>query len=209
MAQWQSLLLLLTSLLLTPNATANSLPPPHEAVQCGVANKSGELPNARFERKGGVITRAKVVLQHDELTVPNVAQGRDLAKYDKVTLTEPARTVLQRQHSQVLAQARSFLFEHWRDHKYAYLKLTGSSVDATSTSHIFVEEDSKGRWRVAWRIVRDVGEVDDLPTYYGVQWVKPAPYGEHGAPLGTGESPDPTRHRLEFRDKCGDIEQTL
>jgi hypothetical protein len=206
-------------MLLTYDVAA-SIPPPHEAAKCSVASESGERPNARFARKGGRTARAKVVFQDDELTVKDVAQGRDLAKYERLTLTRPSKVFLmtrrgmtgeqaEREARQVLARARTFLFEHWRDHKQAYITLTGSSVDATSTSHIFVEQDSSGRWRVAWRIVLDMGEVDDLPTYYTVEWVKPAAYGEHGTPLLVGESPDPIRNMLEFRDKCGDIEHSL
>jgi hypothetical protein len=87
------------------------------------------------------------------------------------------------------------------------LLLTLSSVDATSTSHVFVEPDEAGRWRVYWRIVRRHSEVDDVPTAYGVRWVIPArDWDAPDTPVPQGQEPDPLRDRLEFRDACGDVE---
>ena len=107
----------------------------------------------------------------------------------------------------IIVSARSFLWEHWHNQKPAYLTLTGSSVDATSTPHIFVEQEEAGRWRVAWRIVRHNGVIDDLPTYFAVEWVRPNGCGKPELPLRRSEEPDPKKHELEFRDKCGDVEQ--
>ena len=36
-------------------------------------------------------------------------------------------------------------------------------MDATSTSHIFIEPAASSVWQVSWRIVRHNNEVDDLP----------------------------------------------
>jgi hypothetical protein len=44
------------------------------------------------------------------------------------------------------------------------LILTLSSVDAT-TSHVIIQKDEIGRWRVYWRIVRYHSEVDGLAHY--------------------------------------------
>jgi hypothetical protein len=77
----------------------------------------------------------------------------------------------------------------------------------TSTSHVFIEKDEIGRWRVYWRIVRHRSEVDDLPTSYAMRWVIPArEWDTPGTPLVQGQDPDPVRHRLEFRDICGNVE---
>ena len=132
-----------------------------------------------------------------------------MKQYDTLKLNHKATTIVGLRNDPILAHARTFLFEHWRDQKQAYLSLTLRSVDATSTSHIFIEQDRTGRWRVSWRIVRHMGEVDDLPTYYSMRWVIPGGYEEPGAPLAEGQAHDPIKNRLEFRDKCGDIEQTL
>ncbi len=74
----------------------------------------------------------------------------------------------------IFVTARTFVWEHWHDQKPGYLTITGSSVDATSTS----QPDDAGRWRV-------------------------------GIPLRADEKPDATKHKLEFRDKCGDVEDSL
>jgi hypothetical protein len=56
-------------------------------------------------------------------------------------------------------------------------------------------------------IVRDCSEIDDLPTTYAVPWVTPAHgWDAPGTPLAQGVEPDPLRHRLEFRDVCGNVE---
>jgi len=142
------------------------------------------------------------------LTTGDIAQGRDLNGYERLNVKDPEPGFAAEIPS-IMASARSFLWEHWSDKKPAYLTITGSTVDATSTSHVFVEEDQSGRWRVAWRIVRHNGHIDDLPTYYSVEWVRPAGWNEPGLPLRPGEKPDPKKHELEFRDKCGEVEQSL
>ncbi len=190
-------------------STHPQVPPALEAANCASTAPRDELPNARFARKGGRSTRyVKVRREGTALTVDDVAQGRDLRRYDRLELADPEpRAVSDRRGDWIIAKARKFLWEHWRDHKRAYLLLTLSSVDATGTSHVFVEKDEIGRWRVYWRIVRDHSEIDDLPTTYAVQWVTPArDWDSPGTPLAQGEEPDPLRHRLEFRDVCGDVE---
>ena len=184
----------------------HSMPPPLEARNCGEPEPAEELPNDRFARKGGRETQVKVFFEGDALTASGIEQGRDLSRYETLNLVNPNR---HGKSVQVYAQARTFVWDHWRAKKHGYLVLTSSSVDATSTSHIFVEQDDTGRWRVAWRIVRHSGEIDDLPTYYGVMWVVPQGWDVPGKPLAPNEQPDPRRHELEFLDKCGDIEQSL
>lgn len=187
--------------------THPQVPPPLEAKGCTSTASPDELPNARFVRKGGRTTRyVKVWRQGTALTVDDVAQGRDLRHYDRLEVADPEpRTVSDRRRDSYLAQAQTFLWEHWRDRKQGYLILTLSSVDATSTSHVFIEKDEIGRWRVYWRIVRHDSEVDDLPTAYAVRWVIPTgSWDAPGTPLDQGQEPDPVRDRLEFRDICGD-----
>lgn len=179
------------------------LPPAVEAKLCTPAPKN-ELPNDRFARKGGRETKVSVRLEKGLLTVAGVEQGRDLSLYERVDLGS-----VRNESTSAFADARLFLWEHWSTQKFGYLTLTGSSVDATSTSHIFIERDETGRWRVAWRIVRHYGLIHDLTTYYAVDWVRPGGWRKPGLTLGVGEQPDPNKHELEFRDKCGDIEQSL
>jgi hypothetical protein len=156
--------LLLLALLGSAQAQQN-VPAPIEAPDCTVAAPSNELPNARFTRKGGRTTPSKVSFQNGVLIVKDVAQARDLQKYEMLTLANPKHlTVFERKDDPIIPRARTFIWQHWHDRKQGYLVLTLSSVDATGTSHVFVEQDNTSRWRVSWRIVRDRGEVDDLPT---------------------------------------------
>jgi hypothetical protein len=186
------------------------VPPPLEAKNCEAAADPDERPNHRFERKGGRTTNATVRTQGGALTVDDVAQGRDLGRYDKFEVANPQpRLISEIERDPLLARARTFLWEHWRDRRQAYLIVTMSSVDATITSHVFVEQDEAGRWRVCRRIVRQTGVIHGLPTAYSVEWA--IGIGWHGprTPLARGQEPDPTKHVLEFRDKCGDVEGSL
>jgi|SRR6266542_554901 len=186
------------------------LPPPLEAKDCGAPKDKRELPKDRFARKGGKESEASVRFDGNLLTVEGIEQGRDLNRYERLDVADPRpRPVAEMESASITVRARSFLWEHWRDKKPGYLTITASSVDATSTSHIFVEEDEKGRWRVAWRLVLHIGHINDLPTYYGVEWVRPAGWNKPGLPLRPGEKPDPKKHELEFRDKCGEVETSL
>lgn len=197
-----SLLLILVCLLSLPafeSASQKQTPAPLHAKECGPAKDKNELPKDRFARKGGRETKTTVLVDQGILTAVDIAQDRDLNKYERLNL----------KNNPSLPQARTFLWEHWRDKKAAYLTLTLSSVDATSTNHVFIEQHQSGRWRVAWRIVRHNGDIDDLPTYYALEWVKAAGWRKPGVPLGADEMPDSQKHQLEFRDVCGDIEQTL
>jgi hypothetical protein len=201
---------LLMLLLLSGAYAQQKLPPPKEPSDCSGATSPRELPNARFARKGGRITPSKVFFQKGVLTVKDVAQGRNLSRYETLTLTNTKPTpVVERKSDPILASARTFLWQHWHDRKQGYLILTLSSVDATSTSHVFVEQENTGRWCVYWRIVRHMGDVDDLPIYYSIEWVIPAGFRQPRKPLPDGQHPDPVNNELEFRDKCGDVEQSL
>lgn len=178
---------------------------------CDSTAPADELPNGRFLRKGGRRTRyVKVWNEGSALTIADVAQGRDLTGYDKLEVADPVpRTVSDRRRDPYMSQARTFLWEHWHDRKRGYLILTLSSVDATGTSHVFVEKDEFGRWRVYWRIVRQHSEVDDAPTAYAMKWVIPNGWDQPGTPLPDGQAPDPVRDRLEFRDICGDFQSSF
>src|SRR5690349_14953866 len=105
------------------------VPPAVEASDCNTPPKPGEHAPEKFKRKGGRREQDKIVSDDGHLTVKNIAQGRDLGGYDHLRLNDPSRLVIQRDQSQVLAHARTFLYEHWRDHKRAYLVFTGRSVD--------------------------------------------------------------------------------
>ena len=81
--------------------------------------------------------------------------------------------------------------------------LTASSVDHTSTSHIFVEPDDNGRWRVYSRRL-DQRELVDQPTTYSLIWVKPNGWENPGTPIPATQKPDLLNDELEFRDVCGE-----
>src|SRR5690348_15161780 len=73
----------------------NRVPRPIEAAHCSDVANTDELPNARFKRKGGRSTPSKVLFSDGELTVADVAQGRDLKLYDVLKLNPKSRTVVE------------------------------------------------------------------------------------------------------------------
>jgi len=185
------------------------VPPSLGPTDCLSEAQAIGTPRERFASQGGRTTSyVKVWREGLSLTAANVTEGRDLRQYEQLELADPEpRTVADRRGDGILAKAREFIWDHWQDRKRGYLRLTLSSVDATSTSHIFVEKDDAGRWRVYWRIVRHHSEVDDLPTAYDVRWVVASrDWNAPGTPVPPNEKPDPLRHRLEFRNTCGDLE---
>lgn len=182
-----------------------SVPPGMESPDCIKQAPPDENPKNRFVRQGARVTRyPNAQWQGDSYTVPSIAQGRNLAMYERLELRD-------REHSHgeeswrnpVLAQARSFLWDHWQRRERAYLILTTSSVDHTGTSHVFIEPDDSGRWRVYRRFL-DSRELVDEPTAYSVAWVKPNGGDKPGTPLPVGQEPDPLSDELEFRDVCGE-----
>ena len=97
------------------------------------------------------------------LTTANITDHRDLAKYDDgghfdcrrygkdwFKDREKAKAII----ASSVDGARNFIWTHWQGKKGGYLRITFNTVDATSTSHIFIEPDAKGNWQIIWRIVR-------------------------------------------------------
>lgn len=184
-----------------------AVPPSLGSANCLPSPVKRSLPREDFEARGGRASAVKVKREASgAYTMDGVAQGRNLERYDKLEIPNPRYE--EKAMLSAYMEARTFVWEHWRDHRPAYLVITISSVDATSTSHIFVEPDDSGRWRLAERIVRHHGEVDDAPTDYSVEWVFTNSKGRR-TPLPSDQEPDPAKHYLEFRDKCGELNGSL
>ena len=101
-------------------------------------------------------TQTSLVMHGRELTASNIAQGRDLKLYDDGGHFDC------RQYSSSdkaprncdFPKVREFIWEHWQKKRRGYIRLTVDSVDTMSTSHIFIEPDSRGIWHVAWRVAQ-------------------------------------------------------
>jgi len=207
---WSIACAVVVLLLLIPTAIEYRLS--HRTVPAGVQRGECFTPPAEGEngydwliRLGGRVDRSPNAQWVDHaFTRPDVAQGRNLGKYDKLDLID-------REHfhpwemwqNSILAQARTFVWEHWQKPKRAYLTLTLSSVDSTGTSHIFVEPDDTGRWRVYRRYLSQRALVDE-PTAYSLVWVRPPAWDKAGIPVSSGQPPQPLTDQLEFHDVCGE-----
>ena len=120
----------------------------------------------------------QIVWAGSELTAPEITQGRDLSAYDAGGHLDCGRAAHQELFARVqcVAEARSFISEHWRQRRRGYIRLSQDSVDARATAHIFIEPDPDGVWRIAWRmayagIQRETG-LRDLPDTYQLTLVK-------------------------------------
>ncbi|MGI8482374.1 MAG: hypothetical protein ACR2MF_09980 [Chthoniobacterales bacterium] len=120
----------------------------------------------------------QIVWSGSELTAPDIAQGRDLSIYDAGGHLDCGRSLHRELFDRVqcIAEARAFISEHWRQRRRGYIRLSKDSVDAHATAHIFIEPDSRGVWRIAWRmahsgIFRPLA-LKDLPDTYQLTSLK-------------------------------------
>lgn len=203
-------LLLLIPLRIEYRLAHPTVPPGFQRSECLTPAAEGGRGGDRLEQLGGRTTRyPNAQWGGNSYTIPDIAQGRCLDKFDKLELTDREHFhPWEREHSPILAQARSFLWDHWEKRKRAYLILTLSSVDRTTTAHIFIEPDDSGRWRVYWRMLTP-GSLTDEPTAYSVTWITPSEGDRQAALLPTDRKPDPMNDRLEFHDVCGEEDGEL
>jgi hypothetical protein len=141
------------------------------AIATTVAAQS-ETRREKFFALGGRETPAKIIAHGVELTTDDIAQGRDLSSYDQAGFFD-CRSVAPppRPHCE-LETIRKFIWEHWQAKRRGYIRVTWNSVDATSTSHVFIEPAAEGgSWHVTWRIVRDRRFITELPDITSVAWV--------------------------------------
>jgi hypothetical protein len=130
-----------------------------------------ETEGQKFYGLGGKDTTAKVIRRGQELTTDDIAQGRDLSTYGDGGFfdcsdywNKPSRDY--REFSAI----RKFIWRHWQQKERGYIRVTLNSRDAWSTSHIFIEPSSGGRWHVAWRIARHNNAISDCPDITSVAW---------------------------------------
>jgi hypothetical protein len=173
--------------------------------------KQDETANERFYRKGGKETKASVIVKNGKLITLDIAQERDLASYDDGgdincrvgTVRYPGETAADFSWERCqLSKFRDFVWEHWQTKRRGYLRISFDSVDAVSTSHLFIEPDTDGKWHVAWRIVRHIGEITDMPNIRGIKQ-RAATSNDFGCRCSPGSM------ILSFIDWEGDEIQTL
>jgi hypothetical protein len=150
------------------------------AIASGVESQKrrNETPSERFYRKGGKETKAKVFVDHGALATSDIAQKRNLTIYDDgghincrlgmVLYSGETANDFSRERCQ-LSKLRDFVWEHWQTKKRAYIRISFDSVDAVSTSHLFIEPDRDGQWHVAWRIARHTNEITDIPEIRAIR----------------------------------------
>jgi len=124
-------------------------------------NRTGSLHVATFQAEDGGFT-TNAIAGTRNLPLYDDAGHFDCREFTREAIYKRPKEEKARIAS-AMGNARAFIWEHWQSKKRGYIRITFNSVDATSTSHIFIEPDSSGVWQVTWRIVRHSNEVDDLP----------------------------------------------
>jgi hypothetical protein len=121
------------------------------------------------------------------LTTASISEGRQLSdyadgghsdcrQYSEDALKRP--DLAKKKAAASLKSAREFILSHWQTKKRGYIRVSFNSVDATGTSHIFIEPDSGGHWEINWRIVRQHAFIKDnnvvsvVPTFRTVERLK-------------------------------------
>lgn len=90
-----------------------------------------------------------------ELTSKNILENRDISQYDQGGHFDcHGWTPKEASDPCDEKKVRDFIWQHWSEKKRGYIRITYGSVDARSTSHIFIEPNEKGEWYIAWRIAR-------------------------------------------------------
>jgi hypothetical protein len=125
------------------------------------ANRTRSLHVATFKAKDGAFTTDEIAGAR-KLSLYDDAGHFDCRRFTQEAIYK-RREEEKARIASAMKSARDFIWEHWQSKKRGYIRITFNSVDATSTSHIFIEPDSSGVWQVTWRIVRHNNEVDDLP----------------------------------------------
>ncbi len=91
-----------------------------------------------------------------ELTTKDITQKRNMTQYEDAGYFDCRNWIVKNESRGICDEKkiRDFLWQYWTEKKRGYVRVTYDSVDAKSTSHIFIEPDGKGEWFIAWRIVR-------------------------------------------------------
>jgi len=160
-----------------------------------------EKPNESDETRN---TKAQIELKDKgELTAKDIAQKRTMASYADggyfdcrgwVPKDEPRGTCDQK-------KIRDFIWRHWNEKTRGYIRVTYNSVDARSTSHIFIEPDKNDEWSICWRIVRwhaipqlsnQITEISKIVSIDRVQ-----------------DKPKKGEWMIEFKNKSGKVMETM
>ena len=142
-----------------------------------------------------------------EVTCDDVAMGRSLDRYERLgPLEGPSWND---DYHLAVREARSFVWKHWRARQCGYLIITFSSIDERSSSHVFIEPDGRGEFRVSWRIVRLSDSIDDLPPMYSLKRFVLLEGGKTGEALSDEVDVDPSQYVLQLYERDGTLGQSL
>lgn len=112
-----------------------------------------QIPGSDEPEPGyGIPKPDEIVSKGGELTTANIAEGRDLKRYDDGGNCFQAQwRPAQGRPRCSLRHVRNFIWRHWRDKHQGYIRVTFEGIDAFATNHIFIEPNAFGHWQIIWR----------------------------------------------------------
>jgi hypothetical protein len=130
---------------------------------------SGQTERERFFSEGGKEIDVEIIERGAELTTADIAQNRDLKLYEDGGHVDCRHWREDRVQppSDCEGKVRTFIWNHWKRHHRGYIRLTGNSVDSTSTMHVFVEPGEGNEWVIVIRNVNSwYGSPDSQQKIY-------------------------------------------
>lgn len=97
-----------------------------------------------------------------------VFEDRDMSLYDNFGRQGCSFEELnanRRKCDQSLEKTRRFVWEHWKNRKRGYVAVAGGSDGKTWTTHLFIEPNEEGNWRIVECPVPMLREPED-PEHY-------------------------------------------
>jgi hypothetical protein len=106
-----------------------------------------------------------------------IVQGRNLVLYDAGG--KFLNAYRHRITPEQMEKLRSFIFEHWKNHRRGYVRVDFGGTEFLDESHIFIEPDAAGNFCITWRTIHHQAgiplprlELTDLPEITAVDRAK-------------------------------------
>ena len=101
------------------------------------------------------------------LTTKNIAQKRDTSQYIWGGHIDCRGWAIKDELSFECDKTKvgDFIWQNWTNKKRGYITISGDSVDALSTMHIFIEPNKSGEWTIIERFARFQAVSRDSPYY--------------------------------------------
>ena len=131
--------------------------------------------------------------------------GRQLSRYDNAGHYDFSHQVYSeekgKQYQRMEKEIREFLWNHWNERRLGYIRETRYGVEGqVGTSHMFVEPDGNGEWRIYCIVLTIDWRIDQTERIYDMSAYKVERIKEW-APIPPEIPEDPLYYKLILKDK--------